>query len=131
MLSHFWLLPFNGMHIYYRHYCDELWSRGRTPDCQSRDGDSFSPTADSKLTQFRSPHICLGLSDETLKAGGPFYLVSMPGGVKDPTRGVYNKCVTCNGLTHSGWTLKRSLQYLDEIRPIRIIIIVFNLLFVS
>ena len=26
--------------------------------------------------------------EETLKAGGPFYLVSMPGEVKDPTQGV-------------------------------------------
>ena len=30
--------------------------------------------------------ICL--SDETVKAVGPFYLVSMPGEVKDPTQGV-------------------------------------------
>ena len=29
------------------------------------------------------------LSDETLKAVGPFYLVSMPGEVKDPTQGVH------------------------------------------
>ena len=28
------------------------------------------------------------LSEETLKAGGPFYLVSMSGEVKDPTLGV-------------------------------------------
>ena len=28
------------------------------------------------------------LSDETVKAVGPFYLVSMPGEVKDPTQGV-------------------------------------------
>ena len=28
------------------------------------------------------------LSEETLKAGVPFYLVSMPGEVKDPTQGV-------------------------------------------
>ena len=28
------------------------------------------------------------LSEETLKAGGPFYLVSRPGEVKDPTQGV-------------------------------------------
>ena len=32
--------------------------------------------------------ICLCLLEETLKAGGPFYLVSMPGEVKDPTQGV-------------------------------------------
>ena len=30
----------------------------------------------------------LCLSDKTLKAVGPFYLVSMPGEVKDPTQGV-------------------------------------------
>ena len=41
-----------------------------------------------KLRQFRSPLICLCLSEETLKAGGPFCLVSMPGEVKDPTQGV-------------------------------------------
>ena len=39
----------------------------------------------------------LCLSDETLKAVGPFYLLSMSGEVKDPTQGV-NTCVTCRGL---------------------------------
>ena len=39
--------------------------------------------------------VSLCLSDEILKAVGPFYLVSMPGEVKSPTRG---KCVTCRGL---------------------------------
>ena len=29
----------------------------------------------------------MSLSDETLKAIGPFYMVSMPGEVKYPTRG--------------------------------------------
>ena len=29
--------------------------------------------------------LCQRLSEETLKAVGPFYLVSMPGEVKDPT----------------------------------------------
>ena len=52
------------------------------------DGGSIPPTALSKLRQFRLPHICLYLSEETLQAGGPFYLVSMPGEVKDPTQGV-------------------------------------------
>ena len=52
--------------------CGERWSRGKAPDCQSR-GRWF---------------ICLCLSEEKLKAGGPFYLVSMPGEVKDPTKGV-------------------------------------------
>ena len=32
--------------------------------------------------------LCQCLSEETVKAVGPFYLVSMPGEVKDPTRGV-------------------------------------------
>ena len=31
---------------------------------------------------------CQCLSDETLYAVGPFYLVFMPGEVKDPTKGV-------------------------------------------
>ena len=48
---------------------------------------SIPPTAVSKVRQFRSPHICLCLSEKTLKADGPFYLVSMPGEVKDPTQG--------------------------------------------
>ena len=52
------------------------------------DGGSIPPTAVSRLRQFHSPHICLRLSEETLKAGGPFYLVSMPGQIKDPTQGV-------------------------------------------
>ena len=52
------------------------------------DGGSIPPIAVSKLRQFRSPHICLCLSEESLKAGGPFYLVSMPGEVKDPPQGV-------------------------------------------
>ena len=32
--------------------------------------------------------LCQCLSEETLKAVGPFYLVSMPGEVKDSTQGV-------------------------------------------
>ena len=38
----------------------------------------------------------LCLSDETVKAVGPFYLVSMPGEVKKNHTG--GKCVTCRGL---------------------------------
>ena len=52
------------------------------------DGGSIPPAAVSKLRQIRLPRGCLCLSEETLKAGGPFYLVSMPGEVKDPTQGV-------------------------------------------
>ena len=34
--------------------------------------------------------LCQCLSDETLKAVGPFYLVSMPGEAKDPTSPHWN-----------------------------------------
>ena len=59
---------------------------------QGEDG-SIPPAAVSKLRQFRSPHIAC-IFRKTLKAGGSFYLVSMPGEVKDPTR------VTCSVLTN-------------------------------
>ena len=52
------------------------------------DGGSIPLAAVSKLRQFRLPHICLCLSEETLKAGVPFFLVSMPGEVNDPTQRV-------------------------------------------
>ena len=51
------------------------------------DDGSIPPTAVSKLRQFRLPHICLCLSEETKS---PFYLMSMPGEVKDPTQGGVN-----------------------------------------
>ena len=51
-------------------------------------GGSIPPTAISKLRQFLLPYICLCLSEEALKADGPFYLVSRPGEVKDLTQGV-------------------------------------------
>ena len=69
----------------------ELGSGGRALERRTvnrEDGGSIPPAAVSKLRQFRSPHICLCLLEETLKAGGPFYLVSMPGEVKYPTQGV-------------------------------------------
>ena len=75
------------------------------------DGGSIPPTTILKLRQFRSPHICLCLSEDTLKAGGPFYLVSMPGEVKSHTGG---KCVTCSGLTNSRELLSPSLSCLEE-----------------
>ena len=52
------------------------------------DSGSIPPTAVSKRRQFFFNSHCLCLSEETLKPGGPFYLVSMPGEVKDPTQGV-------------------------------------------
>ena len=43
----------------------------------------------SELWQFHLPHFANWcLSDETLKAVGPFYPVFMPGEAKDPTHGV-------------------------------------------
>ena len=44
------------------------------------------------------PLIARVFSDRTLKIVGPFYLVSMPGEVKDPTRVIYN--VTRSGITN-------------------------------
>ena len=41
-----------------------------------------------KLWQFSLPPFSQCLSEDTLKAVGPFYLVSMPGEVKYPTQGV-------------------------------------------
>ena len=72
-----------------------MGSGGRAVERQTvnrGDGGSIPPNAVSKLRQFSSPHICLCFSEDTLKAGGPFYLVSMPGEVKDPTQGVKLMC---------------------------------------
>ena len=72
-------------------YLSKVGSGGRAVERRTvnrGDGGSIPPTAVSKLRQFRSPQFCLCLSEETLKAGGPFYLVSMLGEVKYPTQGV-------------------------------------------
>ena len=56
-------------------------------DNLSIEGMVINPTCRRfKTLQFRSPHICLCVSEETLKAGGHFYLVSVPGEVKDHTQ---------------------------------------------
>ena len=56
--------------------------------------------------------LCLCLSEETLKVDGPFYLVFMPGEVKDPTQGgngknlvvdsplLYLGCLELNVISH-------------------------------
>ena len=52
-----------------------------------------NPTAEnfaSELWQFRFTPLCQCLSEETLKAVGPFYRVSMPGEVKEPTSPHWN-----------------------------------------
>ena len=48
----------------------------------------FRNLASAQAKQFHSLHICLCLSEESQKAGGPIYLVSMPGEVKYVTQGV-------------------------------------------
>ena len=48
----------------------------------------------------------LCLSDETVKAVGPFYLVSMPGEVKDPTQGMCNLSWTPNSNLEKDNSLK-------------------------
>ena len=63
-------------------------SGGRALERRTVNRGSIPPTAVSKLRQFRLPHICLCFLEETLTAGGPFYLVSMPGEVKAHTQGV-------------------------------------------
>ena len=40
------------------------------------------------MLYFSCKNLALCLSDETLKVVGPFYLVSMPGEVKDPAQAV-------------------------------------------
>ena len=54
-------------------------------------------TRDISSALYNKDCVSLCLSDETLKAVGPFYLVSMPGEVKDPTN-LHWKCVTYCGL---------------------------------
>ena len=49
------------------------------------------------LALYNRDCVSLCLSEETLKAVGPFYLVAMPGEVKYPTSPHW-KCVTCRGL---------------------------------
>ena len=47
---------------------------------------SWASQAPRVLSYTHCESLCL--SDETVKAVGPFYLVSIPGEVKDPTQGV-------------------------------------------
>ena len=60
------------------------------------DGGSIPPTAVSKRRQFRSPHICLRLSEETLTV---LYIWCLCQGSKISHTG--RKCVTCSGLTNA------------------------------
>ncbi len=60
------------------------------------DGGSIPPTAVSKLRQFRSLHVCLCLSVETLKA-----LLSGVYARRSKRSHTVCKCVTSSGLTNS------------------------------
>ena len=64
------------------------WTGDRTVPAglESHFGKLFA----SELWQFRLAWLCQCLSEETLKAVGPFYLVSMPGEVNDPTSPHWN-----------------------------------------
>ena len=52
----------------------------------NREVTCLNPTEETLAISFTP--LCQCLSEETLKAVGPFYLVSMTGEVKDPTQGV-------------------------------------------
>ena len=84
------------------------------PTVNREDGGSISPTAVSRLRQLCSAHICLCLSEETLKAGGPFYLVSMPGEVKDPTHRVNVYTVVDSLVLEDNSCVRASLGYLED-----------------
>ena len=63
-----------------------MGSGGRTVERLSvnrGDGGSIPPASLRNLGNFVHPTFAC-LSEETLKVSGPFYLVSMPGEVKDP-----------------------------------------------
>ena len=52
---------------------------------------SSNPAGSTSLRNFGNSvctPLCQCLSEKTLKSVGPFYLVPMPGEVKDPTQGV-------------------------------------------
>ena len=69
-------------------YCTTITERVYFGDIKSRwpSGVYRMPGEVKDPAHIHSESLCL--SDETLKAVGPFYLVSMPGEVKDPTQGV-------------------------------------------
>ena len=77
----------------------ERWTFGRgdrgskPPVAERRTFRSKGPGFKTTCCRFKTwanlfTPFCSCLSEETLKAVGPFYLVSVPGEVKDPTQGV-------------------------------------------
>ena len=75
----------------------------QTVFCLLRGWSGFAPRTGRRIIRCRNlalyitDCVSLCLSDETLKAVGPFYLVSMPGEVKYPTS-LHWRYVTCRGL---------------------------------
>ena len=67
----------------------ERWTGDRTVRGSNPTAENFSLRNFGNSVCDRIPFTplcqCECLSEETLKAVGPFYLVSMPGEVKDPT----------------------------------------------
>ena len=69
------------------HCCGARWSCNRASDFLLK-GPGFKTTCCYVETDAVSfTPLCLCLSEVTIKAVGPFYLVSMSGEVKDPTQG--------------------------------------------
>ena len=83
--------------------CIHVGSGGRAVERRTvnrGDGGSIPPTAVSKLRQFRSPHICLCLSEEIdIKSRWSLLTGVYARGSKISHTG--GKCVTCSGLTNS------------------------------
>ena len=71
------------------------------------DGGSIPPTAVSKLRQFRLPHICLCLLEETLNSIWCLCDYDYASGSKRSHTVTGGKCVTCSGLTNSRGELLR------------------------
>ena len=63
------------------------WAGDRTV---SRPGSNPATVTSLRTLAIPFTPPCQCLSEETLKAVGPFYLVSMPGEVKDPTSPHWN-----------------------------------------
>ena len=82
--------------------CGERWLCGTVSDFQS--GPRFKNTC-CRFETWAISFMCL--SEETLKAVGPFYLVSMPGEVKDPMQGNGKNLSWTQCAMFSAWTTCR------------------------
>ena len=63
-----------------------VWHPGDLGSILAPSGMLYSRCTILALNTSDCVYLCL--SDDTLKTAGPFYTVSMPGEVKDPTQGV-------------------------------------------